>query len=169
MDLNNYSLTSTQSETLVSAFERIRGKPWSLDLPVFLLNRCWMRLEQMPLENLLQRIPPDNSAEAPELVRYYQLIKQGHDPLIATQECWAEFGIEDFHRAIRNFWYCQDLGNNGWTFKRYLLLLDEYRKSFDSSYISMPLIQIKKKRRLINKFSLNPLFTEERIINRPRK
>ena len=112
---------------------------WSLASPVFLFDRCWLRLDKIRMEDLIKRLPPDNSGESPELIKYNQLLKKGTDHLLAVQECWYEFGIEDFHRAIRNYWSWQDKGNNGWTFKLYVELLKQYRKSFEDASVSIPL------------------------------
>ena len=51
--------------------------------------------------DLAKELKPDNSQEAPELIQYQQLLKDGHEHLLAIQECWNEFGIEDFHRCKR--------------------------------------------------------------------
>ncbi len=138
--LRSLSLTARHFDLLESTLEGLLGKSWSLDTPVFLFNRCWLRLEKVKLKQLGKRLPADNSAEAPELIKYNQLLAQGHDHLLAVQECWSEFGIDDFHRAIRNYWYWQDIGNHGWTFKIYLELLSQYKKSFSRSSIVIPLI-----------------------------
>ena len=123
-----------------STLQSLLDNSWSMSSPVFLFDRCWLRLEKLRLDQLVKRLPPDNSSEAPELVKYYQLLEKGHDHLLAMQECWSEFGIEDFHRAMRHYWMWQDKGNNGWTFQRYLEVIVRYKKSFDQSLISIPLI-----------------------------
>ena len=138
--LKRQSLTERHYQTLESAFLGLQGNTWSLDNPVFLFDRCWLRLEEIRLVELKVRLPPDNSEEAPELIKYNYLLEKGTDHLLAVQECWLEFGIEDFHRALRNHWYWQDKGNNGWTFKDYIELFNKYRKSFEYSSISIPLI-----------------------------
>ncbi len=134
------SLTSQHNQILQSELKNLRGKPWSLSHPVFLLNRCWLRLEKIKLYELTHRMPPDNSAEAPELILYQQLLNSGCDPLLAIQECWQEFGMEDFHRALRNCWASQEKGNHGWTFRRYVELFNQYKYSVECLDFTIPLI-----------------------------
>ena len=134
------SLTSHHLQSIAASYQTLIGKNWSLEHPVFLFDRCWLRLEHVDVDKLIIRLPPDNSAEAPELIKYNQLILKGIDHLLAIQECWLEFGIEDFHRAIRNFWNFQDKGNNGWTYKIYRETISCYRRSFKHGKPSMPLI-----------------------------
>lgn len=138
--VKDLSLTCRQITTLKDTWDGLIGKSWSFSRPIFLLNRCWLSLDKIRVDELSIRLPPDKSAEAPELIRYHQLLSTGKDHLIAIQECWAEFGIEDFHRAIRDYWHHQDAGNNGWTFNSYLKLIYLYRKSFLLSEFSMPVI-----------------------------
>ena len=138
--MKDLPLTARHYQIIESTFIKLQGSFWSLDTPVFLFDRCWLRLDKIKFDELKKRLPPDNSAEAPELIKYNRLLQEGHDRLIALQECWLEFGMEDFSRAIRNYWNHQDIGNNGWTFFRYLDTLNNYRKSFDTSSISIPLI-----------------------------
>ena len=120
--------------------DKLEGKSWSFQLPVFILNRCWLRLEEIKLSSLLDRLPVDTSREAPELVLYDRLITERFDPLIALQECWREFGIEDFCRAQRNSWEWRDRGNNSWTFKEYIALINRYRANLDNADSSVPLL-----------------------------
>ena len=54
--------------------------------------------------------------------------------------CWHEFGIEDFHRSLRNTSEWETKGNNGWTFKKYSDLIIRYRENIDSTEIHIPLI-----------------------------
>ena len=129
--------TSRQKQSLQKTFKDLEDKSWSHDFPVFLLDRCWLRLEKIKVLELLERLPPDNSREAPELIYYDQLLKLGYDPILALQECWKEFGMEDFHRALRNSWYWKDRGNNGWTFKKYVSLIDQYRDNIDNLSIGV--------------------------------
>ena len=132
--LRGLSLTAEHIEIFDSTLQSMLDSSWSLSSPVFLFDRCWFRLEKFRLDELANRLPLDNSAEAPELIKYYQLLEKGHEHLMAMQECWAEFGIEEFHRAIRNYWYWQDKGNHGWTFQTYLNLLKKYKYSCKKSY-----------------------------------
>ena len=127
-------------EAIDRTLSEIKGQPWTFEFPVFLLNRCWLRLEKVPLSSLIDKLPPDKSQEAPELVKYHQLMVEEYDPLIATQHCWQEFGMEDFHRALRNSWDWEVRGNNNWTFKSYIELVQSYRIKIDKSILSVPLI-----------------------------
>ena len=121
-------------------YKSLQGHKWSLSFPVFLFDRDWFRLRKVSLYELAKELKPDNSQEAPEIIQYQQLLKQGHDHLLALQECWNEFGIEDFHRSLRNSseWNCK--GNNGWTFKKYAELIIRYRKIIENKEVSIPII-----------------------------
>tara|TARA_Y100001968_G_scaffold329408_1_gene378685 strand:- start:72 stop:572 length:501 start_codon:yes stop_codon:yes gene_type:complete len=121
-------------------YKSILGKKWSLNFPVFLFDRDWFRLKKITLCDLAKELRPDNSQEAPEIIQYQQLLKEGHDHLLAIQECWNEFGIEDFHRSLRNSSEWKSKGNNGWTFKKYAELLIGYRKNIENKKITIPLI-----------------------------
>lgn len=101
---------------------------WHGELPVALLERCWLRLEQVAVQDLARRLPPDASAEAPELVRYRNLLAQGLTALEAQERCWHDFGLEACQQAQTRFWYQQDQGNHGWTLQRYLQLIEAYRR-----------------------------------------
>ncbi|AAQ00236.1 MULTISPECIES: hypothetical protein [Prochlorococcus] len=118
----------------------IRGKSWTLDLPVLVFDRCWLRLDQVRLIDLPLMLPPDASNEAPEMIYYRKLLSEGKDQLLAVQECWNEFGMEDFHRALRLCWHVNDVGNNGWTYTKYLGLIREYRLKINSSINTIPMI-----------------------------
>ncbi len=135
-------------QVINSTLHNLQGKCWSLDKPVFLFDRCWLRLDVIRFDELKRRLPPDCSEEAPELIKYNHLLREGNDPLIATQQCWLEFGMDDFYRAIRSFWQWQDKGNNGWTFCRYIDTLNKYRSSFDNCSISIPLIILARQARI---------------------
>ncbi len=121
-------------------YKNLQEKKWSLNFPVFLFDRDWFKLKKIKLFELAKELKPDNSQEAPELIQYQQLLKEGHDHLLAIQECWHEFGIEDFHRSLRNSSEWESKGNNGWTFKKYAELLIGYRKIIEKKEISIPLI-----------------------------
>jgi hypothetical protein len=82
------------------------------------------------VQDLARRLPPDNSREAPELVRYRELLADGYPPLEAEQLCWLEFGSEACRQAQRRLWDAQERGNHGWTLDRYLQLLRDYRHHF---------------------------------------
>ena len=122
------------------ASENIRGKKWSLNFPVFLFDRDWFRLKKVKFYDLAKELKPDNSQEAPEIIQYQQLLHEGHDHLLAIQECWNEFGIEDFHRSLRNTSEWKSKGNNGWTFKKYAELLIGYRKIIENKEVKIPII-----------------------------
>jgi hypothetical protein len=100
---------------------------WHGDLPVLLLERCWLRLTAVGVEQLARHLPPDLSWDAPELAHYRQLLERGLSPLSAEQLCWEEFGQEACHQAQRRLWQAQEQGNRGWTLQRYLDLLRHYR------------------------------------------
>tara|TARA_B100000965_G_scaffold133054_1_gene110878 strand:+ start:838 stop:1188 length:351 start_codon:yes stop_codon:yes gene_type:complete len=89
---------------------------------------------------LAKELQPDNSQEAPEIIQYKQLLKEGHDHILAIQKCWNEFGIEDFHRSLRNSSDWNSKGNNGWTFKKYAELIIGYRKIIEKKEVSIPII-----------------------------
>ncbi|MFM9072317.1 MAG: hypothetical protein ACKOOC_02780 [Cyanobium sp.] len=100
---------------------------WSGNLPVLLLNRCWLRLTVIPVDRLAAELPPDLSRAAPELVRYRELMETGCPAPQAQQQCWLEFGPEACHQALRRFWNAQDQGSLGWTLQHYLEFLTDYR------------------------------------------
>ncbi len=121
-------------------YKNLRGHRWSLNFPVYLFDRDWFNLKKVALYDLAKELKPDNSQEAPEIIQYQQLLKEGHDQLLAIQECWNEFGIEDFHRSLRNTSEWVSKGNNGWTFKKYAELIIGYRKLIENNEIRIPLI-----------------------------
>ena len=105
---------------------------WHGQLPVLLLERCWLRLQVVPLAELTRVLPPDSSAEAPELVRFRSLVQQGIPRLEAQDRCWQEFGREPCSEALQRFWTAQEQGNHGWTFNRYLHLVERYRQQLQA-------------------------------------
>jgi hypothetical protein len=119
-------LARQQLDALLAA-DRFHGR-----LPVLLLDRCWLRLELVALEDLSGRLPPDASAEAPELVRFRQLRSLGWDSAAAEQRCWNDFGRTDCRSALVRFWQAQDRGHHGWTLDRYLVFLRGYRERFEA-------------------------------------
>ncbi len=124
-------LTPGQLARARAAFQVVEGTPsWSGQLPVLLLNRCWLRLSVIPVERLALELPPDLSRAAPELERYRTLIEAGHPAWQAQQLCWLEFGAEACHQALRHFWNAQERQPHGWTLDRYLDLLVDYRHRF---------------------------------------
>ncbi|MEY4430435.1 MAG: hypothetical protein RLZZ533_371, partial [Cyanobacteriota bacterium] len=70
--------------------EQQRAVGWSGERPVLLLERCWLRLRVVPVAQLAVALPPDSSAEAPELSRFRQLRAEGRDGLAAQEQCWRE-------------------------------------------------------------------------------
>ena len=125
---------------LQKALKEIKGKDWSWELPVFILNRCWLRLEKLKVIELKVHLPPDCSDEAPELKKYYNLIDDGLDQLLALQECWEEFGMEDFYRALRHSWNCKASKKNGWNFTEYISLVKRYKNTVAQKKLEVPLI-----------------------------
>ncbi len=135
-----YKFLKKHINEFTKTYKSLIGKKWSLNFPVFLFDRDWFRLTKVNLYDLAKELEPDNSQEAPELVQYQQLLKEGHDHLLAIQECWNEFGIEDFHRSLRNSSEWRSKGNNGWTFKKYAELIIGYRKIIEKKEVCIPII-----------------------------
>ena len=135
-----YKFLQKHINEITKTYKSLRGSKWSLDFPVYLFDRDWFRLKRVRLYDLAKELKPDNSQEAPELIQYQQLLKEGHDQLLAIKECWNEFGIEDFHRSLRNTSEWVSKGNNGWTFKKYAELIIGYRKLIENNEIRIPLI-----------------------------
>ena len=104
---------------------------WNPRLPVALLNRCWLQLQVVAVADLARNLPPDPSGDAPELVRFRELRRQGLDHLAAQEQCWLEFGREPCSEALQRFWRAQERGNHGWTLSRYLDLLNRYRHQLE--------------------------------------
>ena len=122
--------------TLLSSSQRLRtdgllaqqqGYGWQGELPVLLLERCWLRLEPVSVQSLARVLPPDASGAAPELVRFRDLKGSGLEACLAEQLCWQEFGRGAVQQALRRYWSAQEAGNHGWTLDRYLAFLAEYR------------------------------------------
>ena len=109
-----------------------KARDWNGQLPVLLLNRCWLRMTIVPVERLALELPPDLSRAAPELERYRALIQGGHPAWQAQQLCWQEYGAEACQEALRHFWSAQDRHTHGWTLERYLAFLADYRQAFAS-------------------------------------
>ena len=122
------------------ACKSLKESKWSLEFPVFLFDRDWFKLKKVTLYDLAKELKPDNSKEAPEIIQYQKLLKKGHEPLLALQECWNEFGIEDFHRSLRKSSEWESKGNNGWTFKKYAELLIGYRTMIENKKLNIPII-----------------------------
>ena len=135
-----YKFLKKHIDEFVKAYKSLQGQKWSLSFPVFLFDRDWFRLKKVTLYDLAKELKPDNSQEAPEIIQYQQLLNEGHDHILAIQECWNEFGIEDFHRSLRNTSEWESKGNNGWTFKKYAELLIGYRKIIENKEVRIPII-----------------------------
>jgi len=135
-----YKFLPKHMDEFIKAYKSLQGQKWSLSFPVFLFDRDWFRLEKVTLFDLAKELKPDNSQEAPEIIQYQQLLKEGHDHILAIQECWNEFGIEDFHRSLRNSSEWNSKGNNGWTFKKYAELIIGYRNIIENKEICIPII-----------------------------
>ena len=105
---------------------------WDGDRPIALLERCWLRLQILPISRLSAALPPDNSGEAPELIRFRNLIRSGFSSTDAEERCWEEFGKAACSEALQRFWAAQDQGCHGWTLQAYLDLLSRYRSSIES-------------------------------------
>ncbi len=136
----NFYWPERHKKQIDQSLNNLKGKVWTFNFPILLLNRCWLKLETITASELPIRLPPDNSEEAPELAKFHQLINAGENDLLALQKCWDEFGIEDFHRALRNSWDCKANGNNGWTFKKYISTIGQYRQSIALNQLTIPLI-----------------------------
>ena len=136
----NYKFLQKHLNEFTETYKSLLGNKWSLDFPVFLFDRDWFKLRKITLYDLAKELKPDNSQEAPEIIQYNQLLKEGHDHLLAIQECWNEFGIEDFHRSLRNTSEWKSKGNNGWTFKKYTKLLIGYRRIIENKEVRIPII-----------------------------
>ena len=136
----NYKFLQKHKNEFKNTCKSLEEKKWSLNFPVFIFDRDWFRLKKVTLFDLAKELRPDNSQEAPEIIQYEQLRKEGHEHLLAIQECWNEFGIEDFHRSLRNSSEWISKGNNGWTFKKYAGLLIEYRKIIEKKEVRIPII-----------------------------
>ena len=114
---------------------------WHGGLPVLILDRCWLRLESVRIDQLATRLPPDASRDAPELAHNRELLAAGLQDWQAQQQCWQEFGGEACREALQRFWEAQERGNQGWTLERYLTLVQDYRQRFaDQANRPLPLL-----------------------------
>ena len=135
-----YKFLKKHLNEFINTYKSLEGNLWSLNFPVFLFDRDWFNLKKITLFDLAKELKPDNSQEAPEIIQYQRLLKEGHDQLLAIQECWNEFGIEDFHRSLRNSSEWKSKGNNGWTFKKYAELIIGYRRIIEKKEVRIPII-----------------------------
>jgi hypothetical protein len=135
-------LRPRQREELQRCLVQQQQEPrWHGGLPVLLLDRCWLRLECVRIDQLAYRLPPDSSRDAPELGRYRELLAAGLQGWQAQQQCWHEFGSDACREALQRFWRAQERGNQGWTLERYLALIQEYRLRFQGEgYRPLPLL-----------------------------
>lgn len=125
--------TPAQEREVMQRLAALQVSPaWHGGLPVLLLERCWLRLSWVAVEDLARRLPPDSSREAPELERYRQLLGCGHPGWQAQQLCWEEFGAQACREALVRYWDSREQGRQGWTLQHYLDLLSEYRRRFES-------------------------------------
>jgi hypothetical protein len=136
LPLERHRRRASEQLALVRKAETFHGA-----LPVLLLDRCWLRLDVVAVKDLAGLLPPDASAEAPELVRFRQLRAEGVGALVAEERCWDEFGRQACQGALRRYWRAQDKGHHGWTLERYLAFLAAYRQTFQALQESaLPLI-----------------------------
>ena len=134
-------LTERQQRGLVEVLDEVRSADrWSWQLPVLLQERCWLRLSRTPLTELHRLLPPDGRDEAPELMHYRRLLEQGVDPLLAQQSCWQDFGMEDCHRALQEYWSSQDSTLHGWTAQRYRQLMSNDRERIEQGITAVPML-----------------------------
>jgi hypothetical protein len=103
---------------------------WDGQLPVAVLERCWLRLRRVPVAQLASQLPPDASAEAPELVRYRHWLARGLTPWQAESLCWQEFGSDACQQALRRHWQQREQEPRDWSLNRYLELVTSYRDQF---------------------------------------
>lgn len=134
-------LTQAQGLGLQRVLADVRdAEIWSMECPVLLRNRCWMRLDRIALRQLQAVLPADGRDEAPELMQYRRLVADGVDPLIAQQACWHDFGMEDCQRALRDYWHSQECNHHGWTASRYRQLVGAYRERFERGVLAVPML-----------------------------
>ena len=109
-------LTGRQRQALQNLLSDMRSSlAWSWQLPVLIRQRCWLRLEMIPLGDLHRWLPPDGREDAPELARYRELVAQGWSPLQAQDQCWQEFGDDACRTALQRFWASQQERQHDWT------------------------------------------------------
>ena len=131
----NPKLGLAPSDGVILVFNQRTGA-----LELVLHDRCWLRLSRIRLDQLQRWLPPDGGGDAPELIRYRELLSTGDSPLQAQQRCWLEFGTEDCQRALKGFWVSQDTCRHGWTTTRYLDLLSRYREMFEAGDTAVPML-----------------------------
>ena len=126
---------------IANCHQQLQAAPgWHGGLPVAVLDRCWLRLQVLPVAELLQRFPVDASPHAPELVRFRELLERGVGMDDAEQSCWEEFGQEACHRALRRFWQAQQQPQYPWQLEEYLALLKRYQQLIAVGPRQLPLL-----------------------------
>lgn len=113
---------------------------WQGSLPVALLDRCWLRLWAVPVHHLARELPPDASGDAPELVRYRELLGAGRSSWQAELLCRRDFGNEAWREALRHHWRQSEEQPHQWTLNRYLELLRHYRQQVSGPERQLPLV-----------------------------
>jgi hypothetical protein len=127
--------------------ELLEAPDWQANLPVAVLDPCWLRLQRVSVGQLATHLPPDGREAAPELVRFRQLRQAGLDEWSAQLQCWQEFGCDAFQQAQQRFWQSQEDGTGGWTLDRYLNFLSCYRESLrPGSVRRLPLLLLARQR-----------------------
>ena len=106
---------------------------WHGELPVLLLERCWLKLQAIPVERLAAELPPDCTAAAPKLEAFRHCCREGLSQEAAEAHCWREFGEEACRLALKRHWQAQERGHGGWTLETYLAFLARYQQSFAAS------------------------------------
>ena len=140
------ALTSRQRVGLARIMREVQvSRAWSWTLPVLLHDPSWLRLLRIDLSDLRRCLPPDGRAEAPELIRYRALVNAGVDALLAEQQCWDEFGMQDCQRALHLYWAGEDDTSHGWTVRRYLDLVSQYRHLFEQGHVAVPMLVLAQK------------------------
>lgn len=125
-------LTTRQRQQLTAWQAELAAAPgWAGSLPVALLERCWLRLRRVPVAQLAAALPPDVSAEAPELVFYRAALARGLTSWQAQCLCWQEFGSEACQQALRRHWQQAEQSPGAWTLNGYLALVSSYRGQLD--------------------------------------
>ena len=139
-------LTEAQALGLQAVLaERRAATEWSWSFPVLLRDRCWLRLDRIPLRQLQTVLPPDAREEAPELMHYRRLLADGVNPLVAQQLCWRDFGMEDCQRALQDYWNSRDTALHGWTAERYRQLVSSYRERIERGITVVPMLVLARK------------------------
>ena len=140
------ALTFRQRQGLIDIVREVQfSDAWSWTFPVLLHDPSWLRLLRIDLSDLRRYLPPDGRDEAPELIRYRDLLHQGVDALLAEQQCWEEFGMADCQRALQRYWEGEEETVHGWTISRYLGLVSHYRHLFEHGHVAVPMLVLAQK------------------------